>query len=149
MAKYKVLPSVARNYGASFISVMNMTPDDYAMCHLLRAAKRSGANELRVDLLTGAAEPTELVPPPVADAVLRYCEGFGSHVQRSGAALDIVSRAELRVRIAWGRHLDPTPPEAEFRARLHCEVRILDDRGKEHEGRTQEEWLCHPTQRYY
>ena len=149
MAKYRVLPSAAHNYGASFISVMNMAPDDYAMCHLLRAARRSGAGELRVDLMTGTAEPAELVPPPVAESIRAYCAGFGPHVQRSGAALDMVSRAELRVRVAWGRVIGAPQPDEVFHARLHCEVCIVDDRGKEHVGRTEEAWVCHPTKGFY
>ena len=149
MAKYRVLPSAAHNYGASFISVMNMTTDDYAMCHLLRAARGASVNELRVNLLTGEADPVDLLPPPVADSVRHYCQGFGPHVQRSGAALDMVSRAELRVRIAWGRELGPGAPQPNIHARVHCELRILDDRGKEHVGITEEKWVCHPTKGYY
>src|SRR4051794_5332627 len=99
MAKYKVLASAAHNYGASFISVMNSAAGDFAMCHLIRAAQHTDARELRVDLLAGTAEPPELCPPGLLASVQAYCAGFGAHLERSGATLGIVSRAELRVTI--------------------------------------------------
>lgn len=149
MARYKVLQSTARNYGASFISVTNLGRDDFAMCHLIRVARLTGVSELKVDLLTGTAEPAELLTKPVADSVQRYCQDFGAHVQRSGAALDMVSRAEMSVRISWGRVLGNAPPQSDLHALLACEVRLLDDRGKEHVGRVEEKWLCHATKGFY
>src|ERR1700712_505626 len=99
MAKYKVLASAAHNYGASFISVMNNAAGDFAMCHLIRAAQHTDARELRVDLLTGTADPPELCPPGVLASVRVYSAGFGAHLESSGAALGMVSRTELRVTI--------------------------------------------------
>ena len=149
MAKYRVLPSAAHNYGASFVSVMNTTRDDYAMCLLLRAAQRTGAAELRVNLLTGTSEPQELVHPALAEAIAGYCARFGLHIQRSGAALDMIAAAELRVQIAWGTVVGRPDPEPLLRARLHCEVTIRDDRGTVHTGRAEEAWVCHPSRGYY
>ena len=149
MAKDRVLPSTARNYGASFISVMNLGRGDYAMCYLLRAARQTGATELRVDLLSGAAEPAEVVGPELAGSIAGYRAGFGAHVERSGSSPDLVAAADLRVRIAWGQVVGQPDPEHRLRARLHCEVTIVDDRGRAHVGRAEEVYACHPTRGYY
>lgn len=142
MAKYKVLRSTAHNYGHSFVSDVNMAPHDYVMCHLLRAAHRAGDSELTVDLLSGHAEPTALLPPPVADAVQAYVRGFGPHVQRSGAALDMVSAARLRVRLRWGHAHGRADDEPTLYAIAECEVEITDDRGRAHVGRAEAPWTC-------
>src|SRR5262245_34305787 len=134
MAKYRVLPSAARNYGASFISVMNVAQDDYAMCYLLRAAKRSGIDEFRVNLLTGITEPASLVSPELHRSMASYSQGFGGHIEQSGSALEMVSSAEMRIRVAWGRVIGKPDEDGVIRARLDCVVSIVDDRGRRHEG---------------
>jgi hypothetical protein len=149
MAKYRVLPSAAHNYGASFISVMNMARDDYAMCHLLRAAKRTGLTELRIDLLDGSTEPRALLSPQLEKSIAHYCAGFGPHIQRSGSALDMISSADLRVRVQWGRVVGSDEDAGALHARLQCEISIVDDRGKQHVGSTIESWICHETRPFY
>jgi hypothetical protein len=149
MAKYKVLSSAAHNYGASFISVMNNAAGDFAMCHLIRAAQQTDARELRVDLLAGTAEPPELCPPGVLEAVQAYCAGFGPHLQRSGATLDMVSRGELRVTIRPGRVVAKGKLKAYLHALIECQVEIVDDRGKVQSGRNEESWQCHPTRLFW
>ena len=119
------------------------------MCHLIRAAQRTEARELRVDLLKGTAGPPELCPPGVLDAVRGYSAAFGPHIQRSGAALDMVSRAELRVLIRPGRVVGKGHKDALLHAILKCEVEIVDDRGKGHAGRCEEPWGCHPTKLFW
>jgi hypothetical protein len=149
MAKYRVLRSAAHNYGASFISVMNMISDDYAICEFVRTAKRIGLDELRVNLLTGAAEPPTLVSQAFARSIAGYVDGFGAHIQRSGSALDMISSAELTVTLAWSRAVGRPDADGVLRARLHCAVSIVDDRGVRHDGETSEAWVCHSTKRFY
>ena len=149
MAKYRVLRSAAHNYAASFISVMHILPHDYAMCAFLRAARLSAASELRVDLLTGELSPAEPWPDAFRGSVASYCDGFGAHVQRSGSALDMVSAADLRVQIAWGEVVGRPDPAGVFRARLHAQLTILDDRGTPHVGRTTGDWACHRARGFY
>src|SRR5438045_874558 len=103
MAKYRVLPSTAHNYGASFISVMNMASDDYAMCYLVRATE-NGASTVEIDLLSGRVAPDNL-PEELMNAISGYVAGFGAHVQRSGAALDMLSGAVMQIRVGSGRVL--------------------------------------------
>jgi hypothetical protein len=149
MAKYKVLASAAHNYGASFISVMNNAAGDFTMCHLIRAAQSTDARELRVDLLTGTAEPPQLCPPGVLQSVRAYSAAFGLHLQRSGSALDLVSRAELRVTVRLGAVVEKGKSGALLHALLACDVVIVDDRGKSHYGRIEESWGCHPTKLFW
>jgi hypothetical protein len=148
MAKYRVLPSAAHNYGASFISVMNMAPDDYAMCYLVRAAATGAVRRIEIDLLTGAVVPGTL-PAEVGQSIAGYVAGFGAHVQRSGAALGMISRAVMRLDVAPGRVVGTPDPDGVQRARVDCEVELTDDRGKRHVGRTQQDWACHATRRFY
>jgi hypothetical protein len=149
MSRYRVLPSTAHNYAASFISVMHMARDDYAMCHLLRAARETGACELRVNLLTGEVTAGQDEAARITESIAGYCRNFGAHVQRSGSALDMVSAAELQVQIAWGRVVGPADAEPLLRARLHAKLVILDDRGKQHVGTASEDWVCHESRRFY
>lgn len=149
MARYRVLPSTAHNYAASFVSLMHVVPQDYAMCAFLRAARANGAPGMRVNLLTGEIAPEGPWPDALLDSVAAYCRGFGAHVQRSGSALDMVSAADLRVRIAWGRVIGGAAADGVFRARLHAELTIVDDRGKEHVGRATEAWVCHEVHGFY
>lgn len=149
MARYKVLASAAHNFGASFISVMNNAGGDFAMCHLIRAVQRSEARELRVDLLAGTAEPSDLCPSGMQESIEAYRASFGRHIQNSGAALDMVSKATLRITVRPGRVTGKPDPERLLHALLECEVVIVDDRGKVHSGRTQEAWACHPTKLFW
>src|SRR5262245_34963390 len=103
MARYKVLKSVAHNFAHSFVSLMNYAEDDYVMCHLIRAASQTSTRILRVDVLKGTWSPVELVPEPVAKSLTHYCRIFGRFVTNGGAALDMVSRAKLRVDLRLGQ----------------------------------------------
>ena len=145
MAKYKALASIAHNFGDSFISVTNASGQDFTICHLMRAAHIAEVYELTVDLLRRVATPSSLVSPGVADAIAAYCNDFGGHVQRSGAALDMISRAELRVRIRPGQPEGGARQQPDIHALIECEVTLSDDRGRTHVGRVEQRWSCHPT----
>ena len=127
---------------------MNTATDDYAMCHLVRAAAKDGIRRVEIDLLSGDVSPTRL-PPEVLKSIAGYVADFGPHVQRSGAALDMLSRAIMRLDIAPGRAIGRPDPIGVQRARIECEVELIDDRGKTHVGRTQQDWVCHATRRFY
>jgi hypothetical protein len=140
MARYKVLKSVAHNFAHSFASVMNYVGRDYAMCHLIRRAKLTGIRRLRLDLLERSIGPVEMLSPPVVSACAVYCERFPSLVSASGAALDMVSRAELDVRIAIGRVVGEKTKERH--GRVTVTMRIKDDRGRTYVGKVVEQYPC-------
>ena len=142
MARYKVLKSVARNCAHSFASVMNYSGNDYAMCHLTRRAKLTGIRRLRVDLLSRAAGPLELLSTPVVDACEAYCRDFGRLVTAGGAAMDMIDAALLEVTIVIGRQIGPRSKT--LHSRVTARVIITDDRGKEYQGRSIETYECSP-----
>jgi hypothetical protein len=46
---------------------MNYAHDDYVMGHLLRFARASNRDTLIIDLMTGEADPTVLIQPPIEE----------------------------------------------------------------------------------
>ncbi len=144
MARYKVLKSVAHNFAHSFSSAMNYSGNDYAMCHLLRRAKLTGARRLRFNLISREVGPLELLSPPVVRACLAYSQGFGRLVTRSGAALDMIDGADLEVSV---RLRDVGTPTKSLKGTVTARMRIRDDRGRIYEGRWSEAYECSPPSR--
>lgn len=136
--KYKVIKGVAHDFGHSFVSLTNFVADDYVMDHLARAAAASGEPELRVDLLTGAAEPAALVVPLVRASLDIHVAWLPGMLRERGVRLEQLREATLSVRfdlsrlsaLAAGRVMVP----------LECEVEITDDRGIIHVGTVRHEW---------
>jgi hypothetical protein len=145
--KYKAIGGAAHNFGESFVSGLNRAGGDQSMSHLVRAAISSGMNEVSVDLLTGQAGPPALVTPPVAEAVALYVRRFPQFLAEHRIEIAHVSAARMIVRFvlegtARARWFGPSP-----RVPFECVVAIVDDRGKEHEGRVQDIWPCAPRHR--
>lgn len=129
MASHKTLASVVTSLAESFTSLMNYRGDGYVMGHVVHAAWSTGATDLRLDLLSGATDPSPLLVPVVRDSVARYVEWFPDMVRRSTSSMDFVSEAELLVSV------DPTIRRPCDHAGLlespfACTVRITDDRGR-------------------
>lgn len=134
--KYKQIKSAAHNYAHSFVSSMNWLGDDYVVGHLARAAVASGEPELRVDLLTGDAEPSALLTEPVKSSLEWYVPWLDGLLRSHGADIDAVREARMCVRFDLSRTalrgLKPTEVPVE------CEVEITDDRGIVHVGTVRE-----------
>ena len=64
MARYKVLPSIAHNFGQSFVGASKERADDHLLGRLLSDARRTRQATLRLDILTGEATPAALVSRP-------------------------------------------------------------------------------------
>jgi hypothetical protein len=140
--KYKVLGSAAHNFAHSLVSLMNYYGSDYVVGHALRAALRSGEPELRVDLLTGAAERGALLPPGVAIPLGWYVERFPRHVASHGAGMHGVREGRMRLRFDEERlrRLRHTDVPARLKVPFECSVEIVDDRGKVHVGVVRDSW---------
>src|SRR5262245_16305418 len=67
MPRYKVLKSVAHNIGHSFTSLTNYVGDDYVMGHILRLARLTGNDTLTINLITGEADPLDLLREPILE----------------------------------------------------------------------------------
>jgi hypothetical protein len=139
MARYKVLKSVAHSFAHSFVSLMNYHRSDYVMCHLLRRARTTGCHELRVDVLGRMAGPMELLSRPVIQSVQSYCRDFGRLVTSSGAALDMISSAQLTVRL---RPESKGEKQHDGQGQVTATMRIVDDRGRAYIGRESESYSC-------
>jgi hypothetical protein len=81
MARYKVLKSVAHSLGHSFTSLMNYAHDDYVMGHILRFARANNRDTLNIDLISGKAEPSILLQPPIEEVPGRYAAWLRDLVQ--------------------------------------------------------------------
>ncbi len=144
MASHKTLKSVVRSLAESFTSLMNYHTDDYVMGHVVLAAWSTGARELRVDLLTGAVDPSALLTPPVRDVIAGYVERLPELIRRSNSDPAFVIEAELRVTVDpttrrpcnWSVH-DESP--------FTCTVRIVDERGKIYSHCIQDWWFPEKT----
>lgn len=136
--KYKAIKGVAHDFGHSFVSLTNYLADDYVMEHLTRAAAVSGSAELRVDLLTGDAEPAALLVPPVRASLDIYTGWLPGMLREQGVRMDFVREATMSVRIDLSRlH---SPALSRVMVPLDCVVEITDDRGIVHVGTVREEW---------
>jgi hypothetical protein len=128
MASHKTLKSVVRGLAESFTSLMNYVADDYVMGHVVYAAWASGATGFRVNLLTGATDPSPLLVWQVRESVSRLVKWLPDILRRSNSSLAFVREAELEITV------DPTTrrrcANGFCESPFSCTVRIVDDRGK-------------------
>lgn len=140
MPKRKVLKSVARSAADSFTSTLNWGDDDYVMGNLLEAARATGQTALRADLLSGEGSPPELMIPPVAQSVRSRAEWFPRLVESSGADMEFVRSALLKVHFDISKekpvHWSPSVLQSPYT----CTVRIEDDRGRVYESSVEGWW---------
>src|SRR5438876_972135 len=74
---------------------MNFAGTDYAMGPILRFARQTGHDTLRINLVTGEAEPPELLAPPITELPVRYMQLFWYLVERHGSDRSFVQDARL------------------------------------------------------
>lgn len=138
--KYKVIKSAAHNFGHSFVSTMNYLADDYVMSHLARAAVASGEAELRVDLISGHAEPAALVTPPVSESIEDRLVWFPHLLASHGITPSVICGAKMSIRYDLARRSPDMAFPGYFQMPFTCTVEILDDRGKVHVGEVRDWW---------
>lgn len=139
--KYKRIRSAAHNYAHSFTSLMNYGPDSYVMTHLAHAAFTSGEPELRVDLLSGAAEPAPLLVEPVRRSIGGYVQRFPAYLESMNVSVGAIRRATLRVRFDLERRAESVLYPSSARYPFESSVEVEDDRGGVHAGTVRDEWL--------
>src|SRR5258708_12191765 len=134
MPRFKVLKGVAHNLGHSFTSSMNYAGDDYVRGHLLKYARGSGKDTLFIDLMSGEAEPIELLAEPVSDVPSRYSKFFWYLVQTHGSDRSYVQSATLSLR--YNLAIQRATPHAIglTGSPYVCEVRVTDSRGKNYDA---------------
>jgi hypothetical protein len=138
--KYKRFKSAAHNFGDSFCSDSNYAGRDFVMSYLSRATLASGTSELRADLLSGAAEPGDLLPEPVRHSLHHYIAGFPKHLENEGVSISAVRTATMRIRFDC-THAQIRKRDGALKVPFRCEVNITDDRGVEHAGVVENFWV--------
>jgi hypothetical protein len=140
MPQYKVLKSVAHNIGHSFTSLMNYSGDDYVMGHILRLARASGRDTLRINFVTGEADPPDLLDGPVSNVPANYTNFFWHLVTTQGSDRSLVSAASLTLHYDIGimraRRSDPSCSESPYT----CEIRVTDNRGRNYAAKFRGWW---------
>jgi hypothetical protein len=136
--KYKAIKGVAHDFGHSFVSLTNNIADVYVMDRLASAALASGEPELRVDLLTGDAEPAALVVPLVRASLDTFVAWLPGKLGEYGVRRGSVREATLSIRFDLARLA--VDALARIRVPFECMVEITDDRGIIHVGTVRDGW---------
>jgi hypothetical protein len=158
MPRYKVLKGVAHNIGHSFTSLMNYAGDDYSMGHILRFARESGIDTLKIDFMTGEAGPADLLCDPISEMPRWYIKMFWDMVASSGSDRALIQSASLKLKYDLTQTRSrPVPGKvllrpvaAEYAKRngitsivespYQCDVSIIDVRGKEYSACFRDWW---------
>ena len=141
MKSYKIMKSIAHNLGHSFTSLMNYHGDDYVMGHILRAARSTGKEKLEIDLLTGIAEPIELLVEPIRESLVWHSKTFPDFVDRSGSDINLINSAKMTVQYTLGIER-PYPHDHKYIENPYtCDVVIIDNRNKEHSAHFEGWWF--------
>ena len=95
MARYKVLHSIAHNFGQSFVGHSKARAEDHLLEHLLADCRKTREQALTVDILTGEAKPDVLVSRQLARALERYVREFPELVAGSHTDMEVVKGARM------------------------------------------------------
>ena len=140
MISHKPLKSVSHNFGHSFISLMNYINDDYFMGHLLKQARKTNCNKLKVDILKNIAEPTELITDKIKTCIEHWNKRFPTLVESSGSTMEFVSSATMIIEFNLKLNLPLSKDKIIFQSPFYCEIIIIDDRGKEYKHKHEGWW---------
>lgn len=138
--KYKVIKSVAHDFGHSFVSLTNNIADDYVMDRLASAALASGQPELRVDLLTGEAEPAALVVPLVRASLDTFVAWLPGKLGEHGVRRESMREASMTIRFDLARLA--VDAQARIQVPFECVVEITDELGIIYVGTVRDTWAA-------
>ena len=110
---------------------MNYVSDDYFLGHLLKQARLTNLNKLNIDILADTASPKELLTTQIRESIHRWCKWFPDLVQNSGSAMDYISTATMTIEFDL-KNARPKFDTGFTESPFTCEIKILDDRGKEY-----------------
>jgi hypothetical protein len=129
MPSHKVLKGIVRSFVESFASSMNYSEDDYVMGHIVEAARRTGATELRVNILTGQLSSSPLAVRPVKASIERRVSYFPQFVAGSSSSMEFITAAEMVITVDPTKNR-PVPGSKYLESPFTCTLSIVDDRGK-------------------
>jgi aldehyde dehydrogenase (NAD+) len=128
--KYKQIKAAAHNFAHQFLS--GYVDNGFIVDHLSSAAAASGVAELRVDLLTGHAEPPDFLSPPLRHRLERHLPLFPGRLKAHNVVPERIHAAEMHIRFFLPSCDGPAAENA--RAPFECVVQVTDDRGIVHTG---------------
>jgi hypothetical protein len=141
MKSHKPLKAISHNFGHSFISLMNYINDDYFLGHLLKQAKKTNCNRLEVDIINQVATPEVLLSKPIRDSIKYWTEWFPNLVETTGSTMGFVNSASVTIEFDLTKSR-PYPHDGNLTENpFWCEVKIIDDRGKEYSKRHEGWWF--------
>jgi hypothetical protein len=141
MPSHKVLASIAHNFGHSFTSMMNYRSDDYVLGHLLAAARKTGSNTLRVDILARTAEPEGLLPPPVRSSIADHTADFSRLVTSMKSSLEFIRSAQMTIAFDLAQQRPYLSAARFIESPYTCTTEIIDDRGKTYSSTLRGWWF--------
>jgi hypothetical protein len=130
MARYKVLPSIAHNFGQAFVGASNEREDDHLLGRLLADARRTGEATLRLDILTGVATPAALVSSSLARVLERHVRGFPDLVAGDHSDMHYIHGAWMELTFDLATERPVTGGGNQRESPFLCRVAIDDDKGK-------------------
>jgi hypothetical protein len=140
MPRVKVLKGVAHNVGSSFTSLMNYAADDYSLGHVLRFARESGTDTLKIDLLSGQGSPDTLLREPISALPEWYSKMFLRLVHSAGSDRSLVQSATLELSFDLQRS-QPSQIPGEPQSPYTCDVSIVDIRGTDYKAHFDGWWF--------
>ena len=138
--KYKILKSLAHNWGHSFTSDSNIVHEDFAMSYIVRAGVETGSSELRVDLLTGKVSPSSLLTDPARRSLEHYVRWFPELAASQGVPIEVIQQADAVLTLDLARQRAGTGSLETINVPFEIRVRLVDDLGREHLGKVVDVW---------
>lgn len=128
--KYKQIRAAAHSFAHQFLS--GYVDNGPIVDHLSAAAAAAGVAELRVDLLTGHAEPADFLSPPLRHRLQRHLPLFPGRLKAHSVEPERIRAAEMHIR--FDLPAGDAAPHRGVGAPFECVVRVVDDRGIVHTG---------------
>jgi len=100
--------------------------------YILRFARQTGHDTLKIDFVTREAGPPELLAAPISDVPARYIKWFWESVDRQGSDPSHVRTASLTLRYDIRTQcLHFSAPQL-MESPYECDVILIDNRGKQY-----------------
>jgi hypothetical protein len=140
LPSHKALKGIVHSFVQSLTSELTWYDGDYFIGHIIKAGWRTGATELKSNILTGQIDPSPLLTRPVTETINRYVKNFPSLVTRSQSSIEFIVSAELIITV------DPIKKRPNITIKstespFTCTLRILDKRGKIYSYTLDDWWI--------
>ena len=97
MARYKVLHSIAHNFGQTFVGASKERADDHLLGRLLADARRTGEATLRLDILRRRGDAGGARQPVARPDLERYVRGFPELVSGGHTDMQVIRGARMEL----------------------------------------------------